>query len=1187
MAHSGFWQSNLARRSAPMKISLCTSFCLYLLFFLLSSSCITTLHTKEDSKNAISPDKQYQTLIFSNIYSDGTFHHFLIQAGSGSIPIKISFLSNSNIPSHLIKIIKEDKEGRKLVLRLEEENAAKRAITQHSLSFVPPSPEEIEKLNKNAYLPLSWLETGISFSIEQRAYCLRFWSSGKLLFSITNDALKPASDWKIILSLALDDKLKSYKAEKLTQQKYLLPVPINSFFNNTSREKIDNEWQLLQDQPTPKQDEIPFIYGMKMDGKDNWALKDACWIECKKDPSSYYEAYDSGPPFDNDPRMRILRIPNYSYSAVYMLGFSDIDSMKSPVISFRIGRFDGYGIFNDTTAYIPRWNEAPLNIQQTNTQIIKTFPLTFSNIISGAVTTGHIFLIRIPLNTPFPQDFEHLGDFLQMEITKELLLAVRKPDPCRFRIRPLGLPSGAHIFALTLEASPIQLCLKGEERGNIFNEPSLPTFKLTLTNITKNDRKIKISAKAIDTEEKIYVFDKELVVPPRRSIELPVNFNVPRGYYTLEVSLAENDNKLLTRRTTFALLPQDTRDKTANAPWGIWNFNGAHNTPTTDEVAPLMKKLGIRYSLKCPPEIYKKYGIIDNASPQAQNTNYLKNVKAYFENNPFAEKRVLFFHEHAISAAHVMRQVDCLLNRSPYLLSENEQKIFSNMWNNAIESARIIRKELPNVQILFGNGNPHLVEEFLRNKYPSELFDAVGIENCGFMRPPEAPPDNVSLITIWVFKQILDKYGYAEKPLDICYEWMCRSTAPGNLSEKQQANYYTRDILLALAWQMKHINPGSICDVGNSYYYSNWGAAGLLHRHPELNPKPSFVAYATLTLILDGTEFKKIHNTGSLSTFVLEFFKKPSAHIYACWSVKQKRNIQMRFPNPVTTTLIDWQARESVLNGSNSAISFDVDASPCYLIATSQLTSILLSNHSLLPSNTSFIISSMTNLNDWLIENQRNFELETYNFDVPRRKGDFEFAITSFTSEAVSALKILPIFPTDGIAFQPTYALLNITKSVAIPTNHSQLEIYAYGNSGWGRIIFEMEDAIGQRWISLGAAMDGNPTRWMADWLPTNELMKGTFLNIADWNANDSEALSYITFDGWGKISFPLPGQYPGEQYHFPRNCYWKYDKDGIAHYPLKFKKLIIEMREKIVYGTNFIAPTNQWILLKNLSSTK
>jgi hypothetical protein len=99
------------------------------------------------------------------------------------------------------------------------------------------------------------------------------------------------------------------------------------------------------------------------------------------------------------------------------------------------------------------------------------------------------------------------------------------------------------------------------------------------------------------------------------------------------------------------------------------------------------------------------------------------------------------------------------------------------------------------------------------------------------------------------------------------------------------------------------------------------------------------------------------------------------------------------------------------------------------------------------------------------------------------------------------------------------------------------------GNSSWGRVIVVLQDASGRPWRSLTES-------------------------------------SPIDFDGWRYLAVKLPPQYPG-----PENHQWPRDKDGVAHYPLVFKKLIVEMPEKVLHVKTFTPAPRPEIYLKDLTA--
>jgi hypothetical protein len=155
-----------------------------------------------------------------------------------------------------------------------------------------------------------------------------------------------------------------------------------------------------------------------------------------------------------------------------------------------------------------------------------------------------------------------------------------------------------------------------------------------------------------------------------------------------------------------------------------------------------------------------------------------------------------------------------------------------------------------------------------------------------------------------------------------------------------------------------------------------------------------------------------------------------------------------------------------------------------------------------------------------------------------------------------------------------------------LPGEPTEIGLMVNGNGGWGRILFELEDAGGQRWTSIGAPMTGEATRWMADWMSESELAAMKTMSVSDWNTNDPWQRSRINFEGWRYLRFPLPGNYPGEGYHWPYSSQWKHTGDGVVKYPLKFKKLIVELPEKVLRFTEYSPVPRLEIYVKDLTVT-
>nr|MDQ3624471.1 hypothetical protein [Verrucomicrobiota bacterium] len=834
---------------------------------------------------------------------------------------------------------------------------------------------------------------------------------------------------------------------------------------------------------------IPFDLVTKA-GADNFFLKSAEWPDWQKDPSSYYAPYDKGPESPGDPRRPMFKVPVADYAAVYLLAATDNDRALANVVSFRIGAMDGSRrvALHDFSASVPRFDE-------------KRAPGITTVLPTQA---GNVFLIRVPLGRAFAQDFKDEWAF-DVEVTKELRLAVRRPDPCRFQIRPLGAPSGVHIFGMTFMRSPVQMEVTSGESGHIFNEPQTPTFRVKLRHVGGRVANLSLEATSTDYEGSTTKVSVPALVFPKNG-ELTQEVSIPvkrRGYHELSVRLIQGRAELLRRETTFALLPRDTRRHRAESPFGTWDFSGGHYTPNEAAVVgPLYVKAGLRYGMfGFTGEERRKYGVLSGSEPR--NAGLL--AKA-LEKDPLAPKRILIFHENAIGGAHIIRTPDVFTGRAPYQLDEKERAKFDAMWKEAHETARTARAMFPDAQLSFGNGNPHLMEEFARHKFPKELFDSRGNEAGSFMRMPETQPldfvaNNASL---WMDRQILDAYGYADKPITQCYEICYPNTNPGNLSLRTQAAYYLRHILHSLAWRVPIIRPGSLTDMGNSYYFSNWGASGLCFAKPDVRPKPAYVAIATLTQQLDGAKFVRPVPAGSPVVYAVEFKKRDGNFLTALWTLRGTRQLALDAGDLRNGVVTDLMGNEQALEFADGKAQLDVTAEPLFLAASRALTSITPGAATMegRPDRKSkpFVVSTLGKLSDWHVEPERSTELEWFNFECPRRKGDFAFETVAEFAGEKSPLKVTPRVPVPGSSFLPMYSVLAHGRGVELPGEPTEIGLMVNGNGGWGRLLFELEDAGGQRWTSIGAAMSGEATRWMADWMSESELHAMKTMSVGDWN---------------------------------------------------------------------------------------
>jgi hypothetical protein len=267
-------------------------------------------------------------------------------------------------------------------------------------------------------------------------------------------------------------------------------------------------------------------------------------------------------------------------------------------------------------------------------------------------------------------------------------------------------------------------------------------------------------------------------------------------------------------------------------------------------------------------------------------------------------------------------------------------------------------------------------------------------------------------------------------------------------------------------------------------------------------------------------------------------------------------------------------------------VEIELSPSPIYLVGAGEVEGVgprpPVYNEK--PAGKATVLSPLADLADWTVEANRDPELEYYDFMCPRRKGDFVFSPTASFEGKDKVLKVTPFPIRHGKDTMPMYGVLAHKSGIAVPDKPTEVGVWVNGNGGWGRLIFELTDASGQRWISIGAEQQGIPRKWIEDMVPADMLAKWPKPAINDWNTGDVFGISRINFDGWRWLAFPLPGNYPGEKHPWPANSQWRWDRDGVVHYPLTFRRLIIELPEKVLHLKTFAPPPRPEIYLKELT---
>jgi hypothetical protein len=590
------------------------------------------------------------------------------------------------------------------------------------------------------------------------------------------------------------------------------------------------------------------------------------------------------------------------------------------------------------------------------------------------------------------------------------------------------------------------------------------------------------------------------------------------------------------------------------------------------------------------PQKRKQYGVLAGAEPNLYPSG-VKGWEDWLKTVPDQPPLALIFHETSVSFKHILRLPDLFTDQPPYKFDAAEEKAFKTMHEGALKAAREMKAKYPRVHLRFGNGAHPTKEALYRARFPTALFDSAGNESPSLGRPPEAqPPDFVAFNAgIWMDRQLLDAYGYKDKPVSLCYESCYTTSMPGK--EQEQADYLVRHALHALAWNIPEIKLGQICDMGNGFYFSHYGPIGLCRARPELNVKPAFVAVATLTRVLDGAKFSRVVPLGSPALYGMEFIRPDGTQVHAFWTLRGKRSVRLLMDRAGPWTLVNDQGAETPVPGAKGVVELQLTPSPVYLVGGGKVKGVSawttgpgVPQYTEKPAGKGAVIAPLADLSAWALEANRDPELEYYNFVGPRRKGDFTFESVASFEGRKKVLRVAPRPIKHGKDTMPMYAVLASRKGIPVPGTPTEVGAWVNGNGGWGRLIFELQDASGQRWISIGAEQPGVPRKWILERVPADMRAKWAKPAFNDSNTDDVLGLSRINFDGWRWVAFPLPGNYPGEKHPWPANSQWRWDKDGVVHYPLTFKRLIVELPAKVLHVKTFAPPPRLDIYLKDLS---
>ncbi len=802
----------------------------------------------------------------------------------------------------------------------------------------------------------------------------------------------------------------------------------------------------------------------------------------------------------------------------------------------------------------------------------------------GSVKSGAddlpLYLVEVPLASGDIQDLlfaerpqrgtPRIGPYLDFELLGRLKPQDRPHPFTDDRCYPDGrFASGVHVFGVTLERTPVEMEVGQPQPGLIFCGDEEPELRVALRPLRAGDYELRWRLRDVAGRDRgqgrkplsLKVADGEQTIP--------VSLRQPEpGWYEAVCELWQGERKLLDHRAAYALLPADTRQAGYESPYGTWWFDHHYGCADPRIAGPLLLKAGFRKAAYAvirhteaelaPWKVTASAVGWHSFGPQATEAQIETAIRTTVEKYPHCDN-ILVFHESMPGAPLGTRSATELFG-----LPVKEYPGADERWATATRVARLVRAKFPQLKIFLGNSGAasELIAEGLRRKFPRELADYVGIETVGRTGHPEKLWEG-GLPGVWLLREIGRHHG-VPWPVTSCYETNYRQERL--LGNQRHAEWYVRDLLLSHAYRFPHIAIGLLYDAGNSYHASFWGSTGLCRRYPLLYPKPAYVAVATATRVLDRVTLQREVPTGSNCVYALEFARADGRMVYPTWTARGTAELRLAFAETSQVEVVELYGPSRMLPTPGGRLTLTAGTAVRYVIAPAALTAAAVGRRTYpedQPPAGFRLAEAMADPARWRLASGQDPLLEqTSRPHLPFRTAG-EFALRGVRDEERGdclELELLPRRkPTAPLLSE--YAVLRLAQPVTLPGQPTTLGVWVKGNSGWGQVYFEVEDAAGVRRVSCGTV-------------------------VHDADVFDYDGRVSINFDGWAFLSFPITNDSPipdlstGSVY----NLWEATDRSKAVTWPLKLTGLAVSVSRQALHLTE-MTPIRQVVRLRDVGT--
>lgn len=865
-----------------------------------------------------------------------------------------------------------------------------------------------------------------------------------------------------------------------------------------------------------------------------------------------------------DPARILLRVPKAAYRRMWLLAAYDGEKIHTPIVTARFFKpAAGWAI--DAVGQVPAISAAADAVEQ------PALPITKAD-----GKPGHLWLVPIELDAAAIASEMRDDIALPLELTKAVSDFRAFPDPMYYGTFQSGLPSGVRIYGLTMEKAAVAMIASPSRHGSVFPYPEKPLWRVDLTNQLAAPQSATVTLTITSPSGDVETPEYKVVLAGNESHRWEYR---PKtgvyGIYKIETRLTVGEH-VQSRAGTFLALPPDTRKATARTSrFGLYAWHGAHGTnPNADESLQLTRALGSMIAGHYPYDVRKRWGLAPGP------VIAFRTVPEWAWKNPYDPA------EYAKYSEECGQQVVALLEKSPDLeyvsmyaehsislrvTHGNSPELFDQPWfeytpkeADSIRAHRIaaqaafegVRKYAPKVKFLFGHCGPLFSVPFMRENYPKEWFDGYGLDSPQFERMPERQPRGVEPNHIVFLHREMKRLGY-DKEL-VHTESYYPSSHRLALGARGSADSLVRTAVLSLAnGTDRFLACWSLHDCADDWGSQHYGCIGLVGRKPEYFPKPAATAFSTLSTMLDTATYDGYLPTGSRSAYCLRF--KEAGRIICCaWTIRGARPLVL-FGKHERLVAIDEHGNETPVPFRDGQASVTITPTPLWLAFDKtgpDRAEVGTPTYSDTPGENRQMLADFES-KPWPHVPGEYDRFAKNHWDMVRIPGTYESQLAQSEARKSQVWRLTLTDEAARLNLAGRYAVFTPPAPVTIAGKAKALGVMARGNSGWGRIVYELVDAKGEVWLSTG----------------TRDA----------WNCDDIHSWSYFNYDGWRYLQFPLPGNSPGDNFREVDSVWWGHSAEGVLDLPVQLSKVIIEMPTHQVYVDDYFPVENRTIELDDL----